>query len=173
MKTKGFTLLDLSVRKYSLASLPSSFSTNNFAQTKNGRCFQGDAFYARDPFSPETQITKINGKTYQKDELIKLALLLSIFNQEDSAIEILKYIFSTLEEDEEAFQICAELAIQEVNDPSLAGLNYEDLKKMLKDNPDYFLPTNGIDRLNEFLRLKIWNCWPTKRLIIRKLKTFF
>ena len=53
MKAHGFELFNLTVRRYSMAALPSPFVLDVPAQTASGRILQGDAIYFRDLGSDE------------------------------------------------------------------------------------------------------------------------
>ena len=87
MRARGFDLLDLTVRKYSLAAMPRPYLASHpfAAQTTGGRPFQGDAVYLRDlnhrRLQPPPQL--------DTDKLLKLAALYALFGLLDHAAEIL------------------------------------------------------------------------------------
>lgn len=87
MRARGFELLALDVRNYSMASLPSPFAITSPAQTQTGRPFQAEAFYARDPAGPDWRHI-VDGMSAEK--LAKLAAILSVWGQPDGAAELLQ-----------------------------------------------------------------------------------
>lgn len=86
MRDRGFELLALDVRNYSMASLPSPFAITSAAQTVTGRPFQAEAFYARDPAGPDWRHT-VDAMSAEK--MAKLAAIFSVWEQPDSAAELL------------------------------------------------------------------------------------
>lgn len=86
MRDRGFELLALDVRNYSVAALPSPFAITSAAQTVSGRPFQAEAFYARDPAGPDWRHT-VDAMSVEK--MGKLAAIFSVWNQPDSAAELL------------------------------------------------------------------------------------
>jgi hypothetical protein len=82
MRSQGFDLVALENRTYSKKALPARFCYQMPAQTVTGRLFQGEAFYARDPLveSPWQP---------SAEKLVKLAAIYAVWNQPDSAAEIL------------------------------------------------------------------------------------
>lgn len=85
MKARGFELFNLTVRRYSLASLPSKYVFDFPAQTEFGRPLQGDALYARDLGNPEYE--EFAG-TLRPVKLLNLVCLFAAFNLPDCAAEI-------------------------------------------------------------------------------------
>lgn len=87
MRAHGFELVGLDARTYSMGALPARFATTGPAQTQTGRTYQADAFYARDPAgSGKATMPKA---LLQPEKLAKLAAIYSLWNQPDSAAEIL------------------------------------------------------------------------------------
>jgi hypothetical protein len=86
MRERGFELFALDVRLYSLHALPAPFAITAPAQTRTGRPFQAEAFYARDPAGPDWADF---GAGMSVEKLLKLAAIFSIWNEPDSAAEIL------------------------------------------------------------------------------------
>lgn len=96
MREFGFELVDLAeLRRYSSEKLPMPFYFPAIGQTVDGRLYQGDALYLRDPDST------IHGSPacpfLIPDKLLKLACLYEIFNMPDMAAEILILNRSVLE----------------------------------------------------------------------------
>jgi hypothetical protein len=85
MKARGFELFNLTVRRYSLATLPSKYLFDVPAQTEFGRPLQGDALYLRDLGSPEYQEIAV---TLEPAKVLNLVCLFSAFNLPDCAAEI-------------------------------------------------------------------------------------
>ncbi len=94
MRSWGFELFDLTVRRYSASVLPQAFEWDCPAQTKIGRPYQGDALYLRDPcawgYAPECKIDLSSSK------MIKLASLFELFSLPDHAAELLEKFKPTL-----------------------------------------------------------------------------
>ena len=82
MRRQGFELFRLDTRTYSSRALPARFTYPHPAQTVSGRVFQGDAFYARDPFGG-------SDKAQGAAQLLKLAAIFSAWELPDCAAEIL------------------------------------------------------------------------------------
>jgi hypothetical protein len=87
MRDRGFELLALDVRNYAMAALPAPFAITSAAQTLTGRPFQAEAFYARDPASPDWRPM---GDSMSMEKLAKLAAIFSVWGQPDGAAEILQ-----------------------------------------------------------------------------------
>lgn len=87
LRSWGFELFDINSRKYSVASLPTPFEYNCFAQNVYGKVQQGDALYLRDPLGANSNSPKC--PELSVDKLLKLACLFEIFNLPDHAAELL------------------------------------------------------------------------------------
>lgn len=85
MKARGFELFNLTVRRYSLAVLPSKYLFALPAQTEFGRPLQGDALYIRDLASPEYQELAARVPTVK---LLNLVCVFAAFKLPDCAAEI-------------------------------------------------------------------------------------
>ncbi|MDI1264116.1 MAG: FkbM family methyltransferase [bacterium] len=86
MRARGFELFALDVRNYSISALPAPFAITSPAQSITGRPYQAEAFYARDPVGPDWRDF---GAAMGPEKIAKLAAIFSIWNQPDSAAEIL------------------------------------------------------------------------------------
>ena len=86
MRGRGFELLALDVRNYAMSALPSPFAITSPAQSVTGRPFQAEAFYARDPAGPDWADL---GVAMRPEKLAKLAAIFSVWDQPDSAAELL------------------------------------------------------------------------------------
>ena len=95
MRSWGFDLYDLTVRRYSSSKLPQAFEWNCPGQSVFGRPYQGDALYLRDPcsfsYSQSAMIELSSAK------ILKLACLFELFSLPDHAAELLCEYKSTLD----------------------------------------------------------------------------
>lgn len=87
MRSHGFELVGFDARVYSMRALPARFATTGPAQTRTGRTYQADAFYARDAAGPHRDA--LPSTVMRPGKLAKLAALYALWNQPDSAAEIL------------------------------------------------------------------------------------
>jgi hypothetical protein len=87
MRELGYSLVDVSCRRYSRKSLPLPFILNIVAQTEGGQIMQGDAVYLRDAASEHDQL--IWNSELSGTKLLKLAALYDIFNLPDLAAELI------------------------------------------------------------------------------------
>ncbi len=94
MKSKGFELFDLSVRRYSMAALPSRYVYASPAQTEYGRPLQGDALYLRDLGSGLYE-EFASGLSVSK--LLKAACLFELFGLPDCAADVLLHFRDRME----------------------------------------------------------------------------
>jgi len=88
MREWGFELFDLTVRRYSASALPATFEYDCPAQTRQGRPYQGDALYLRDPLAWDYQPTA--AVKLDAIKLLKLACLFEGFSLPDHAAELLR-----------------------------------------------------------------------------------
>lgn len=86
MRSKGFTLVGLEPRTYSMSPLPGRYVNTVAAQTHSGRVFQGDAYYVVDLASEEDRAL---GSALSDEKIAKLAAIFSILGQPDSAVELM------------------------------------------------------------------------------------
>ena len=84
LKARGFELLTLSTRRYSVSALPSRF-LGGAGPTETGRVLQGDAMYARDLASG--LYPDFAGRL-SPDKLLNLMAILAVFNLPDCAAEL-------------------------------------------------------------------------------------
>jgi hypothetical protein len=85
MKAQGYELFNLTVRRYSLAALPSRYLLNVPAQTQFGRPLQGDAIYIRDLGAPECREL---AERLPPGKMVNLVALFAAFDLPDCAAEI-------------------------------------------------------------------------------------
>jgi FkbM family methyltransferase len=86
MRKQGFDLFNLTVRRYSVAALPSRYLLAQPAQSELGRPLQGDALYIRDLCNPGQADFVAN---LSPEKLLKAAAIFAAFNLPDCAAEIL------------------------------------------------------------------------------------
>jgi hypothetical protein len=86
MREKGFDLMGLSVRTYSLAALPFPYLDAHPSMNTGGRPLQGDALYVRDLGS---RVRRETAAGLSDEKLAKTAALMALFNLPDHAAELL------------------------------------------------------------------------------------
>ena len=109
LKVRGFELLTLSTRRYSVSALPSRF-LGGAGPTENGRILQGDAMYARDLASG---LYDDFANSLSADKLLNLAAIFAIFNLPDCAAELALKFRTTLSSRFDVDRILDLLAAQE------------------------------------------------------------
>ena len=139
MRDRGFELLALDVRNYSMAALPSPFAITSPAQTQTGRPFQAEAFYARDPAGPDWRHI-VDAMSAEK--LGKLAAIFSVWGQPDAAAELL-----TLFRDRLAAVIDVDLGLELLAGQAQIGRGKADsyanyIAAFEADAPSFYPPPN-------------------------------
>ena len=86
MRSKGFDLYYLTVRRYSAAALPSRYLWGMPTQTELGRPRDGDALYVRDLCNPERADF---ASSLSPEKILKTAAIFAVFNLPDCAAEVL------------------------------------------------------------------------------------
>ena len=86
MRKCGFTLCDLTVRRYSKAALPFPYKNSEPSLNYGGTPYQGDAFYVRDPIDMDGN-PSIN---LSADQILKLCCINAIHGQHDAIAELVK-----------------------------------------------------------------------------------
>jgi hypothetical protein len=144
MRSAGFDLFDLSVRRYSSRQLPAMYAIDGPAQTIIGRPFQGDAIYLRDPMSKGTDgAPKCPDLTEYK--LIKLACLFELFGLPDHAAELVEGYSSVLK------KILDINEILDILTEEVAGkkITYNDYMNLFEQDPTKFY-TSNFNKLMDF-----------------------
>lgn len=136
MRARGFDLLALDVRTYSIRTLPSPFAITSPAQTVAGRPFQADAFYARDPAGDDWQE---HAAKMSVEKIAKLAAIFSNWNQPDSAAELLVKFRKRLQELLDV-DVGLELLAGEAQRGAEAAMSYADYIKAFEANAAEFYP---------------------------------
>lgn len=86
MKRQGFELIGIEPMRYSMRDLPAQFWQGLPAQSIKGRLLWGEAYYIRDLASDEWSD---HAARLSAEKLAKLAAVLSLWDQADSAAELL------------------------------------------------------------------------------------
>ena len=135
MRQAGFELFNLTVRRYSTRALPAKNVYLNPSQTIKGRPFQGDALYIRDLANEEFS-------TYRNqlpiEKLAKLLAIFALFDQQDSAAELImqqRNRFAEFMDVGIALDILAR-QWQESDQPH----SYNDYMHSFETNPESFFP---------------------------------
>lgn len=135
MRSWGFDLFDLTVRRYASSRLPQAFEFDCPAQTKFGRPYQGEALYLRDPcswsYSPNGRIELSSAK------ILKLACLFELFSLPDHAAELLFENKSILDSEVSTRDLLNLLA----QESQPAGSSYETYLQHFEDDPTSFYPS--------------------------------
>lgn len=136
MRGKGFTLIGLEPRSYSMSPLPARYVNTVAAQTHTGRVFQADAYYVLDLASEDDRAVALS---MSDEKLAKLAAIFSICDQPDSAAELMILFrdrFRTLVDVDQALDL---LAFQTQGDRP-DRLTYKDYIKEFESDSPYFYP---------------------------------
>lgn len=96
LRSLGFTLYDIDVRRYTRAALPGKFRHDIPAQTIRGQLGQADALYLRD-FLDDDFRAKWPNLQPSSQQLLKMIILFQIFGLNDCAIELIDGYSETLE----------------------------------------------------------------------------
>jgi hypothetical protein len=139
MKTRGFELFGTTVRRYSLASLPSPYVSNFPAETEFGRPLLGDALYIRDlgrhehdEFAARLSVAK----------LLKLICIFAAFNLPDCAAEITLRFRERLSDSCDVECILDLLAAQ-AQGPIERPLTYREYLRRFESQDPMFFPQNS------------------------------
>ena len=136
MRNRGFELVALDNRTYSMQALPARFAITVPGQSESGRLFQADAFYVRDLASPEFAGAAAAASS---EKLLKLAAIFSLWKQPDSAAELLLAFRNRLEaliDVEAALDLLAAQAQPGVAEP----LSYRDYMAAFEADQERFYP---------------------------------
>jgi len=138
LKARGFELLTLSTRRYSVGALPSRF-LGGAGPTLTGRILQGDAMYARDLASG---LYGDFANSLSADKLLNLMAIFAIFNLPDCAAELALKFRSTLSSHFDVDKILDRLAAQE--EGTISGKSsYRQYMSRFAQNPKSFLGTKN------------------------------
>lgn len=87
LRSKGFTLFELTPYRYAKAAMPTRFVYNITAQTQSGAMQWADGLYFRDFCNPRFEA--LVGWAPTELHILRQAMLLELFGQVDSAVELL------------------------------------------------------------------------------------
>jgi hypothetical protein len=139
MRTHGYDLFNLTVRRYSMAAMPGPYVFSVPAQSKFGRPLQGDALYARDLGNPENRAI---ADRLPPIKLLNLVCIFAAFNVPDCAAEIaLLYRdrLSTLCDVEHVLDLLVAQAQGDVQKP----LTYKEYMERFAAQDPMFFPANA------------------------------
>jgi FkbM family methyltransferase len=88
LRSRGYSLFDIEVYRYSRGTLPKPFFYDITAQTLEGQVLWGDALYLRDAGDPDYE--KMWEIQLYPQKLLKLACIFEIYGLEDCAAELLE-----------------------------------------------------------------------------------
>jgi Methyltransferase FkbM domain len=138
LKARGFELLTLSTRRYSVGALPSRF-LGGAGPTETGRILQGDAMYARDLASG---LYDDFANSLAADKLLNLMAILAIFNLPDCAAELALKFRTTLSRTFDVDRMLDLLAAQQ--EGAISGeAGYRQHLSRFAQNPNGFLGTKN------------------------------
>jgi len=139
LRSLGFDLFDLTVRRYSVAALPSPYLLSIPAQTISGRPFQGDAIYLRD-LAAQPSASKPDPAAFAK-----LAAIFSLISQPDGAAEILERhraaVATLCDVDAALDALVAQVHVAKTPQ------NYRDYMADFEANSPFFYPAPAADAL--------------------------
>jgi FkbM family methyltransferase len=87
LRTRGFSLFDIEVYRYSRSVLPKGFAYDIPAQTIEGQVLYGDALFLRDAGDPDYE--KMWDVSLPARKILKLAAVSEVYGLEDYAAEVL------------------------------------------------------------------------------------
>jgi hypothetical protein len=137
MKAQGYELFNLTVRRYSLAALPSRYLLNVPAQTEFGRPLQGDALYIRDLGNPERREL---AERLPPGKLVNALALFAVFNLPDCAAEIAVLHRATLAKIVDVDRVLDLLAAQAQGDVECPLTYREYMEAFDRQDPMFFPP---------------------------------
>lgn len=139
MNELGFKVCDLRPRRYDSSMLPGRFEFAMFAQTQEGRIFQADALFLRDPCMALITNPAVSFNT---DQLLKLCMLYDVCSMSSWAAEILMSFKGILES--------AHINVQELLDLLAIDASKRHNLSFLEGSPTY---RNYIDAFKENYKL--------------------
>jgi len=162
LKARGFELLTLSTRRYSVRALPSRF-LGRAGPTENGRILQGDAMYARDLASG---LYDEFANSLSPDKLLNLMAIFAVFGLPDCAADLALRFRDTLSKRFDVDRMLDLLAAQEEGSTS-GNANYRQVLERFEHHPNRFLGTkNPAVQLGRALK-KGYLKWRGKRQLTR------
>jgi hypothetical protein len=165
MRKNGFDLFGLTVRPYSMNSLPSRFQWGSPGPTLRGRPFQGDALYVRDICVQQTNISAI---CIKPEKIVTSVLLFSLFGLPDCAAEVILTYRNILDNyfDSAVWLNALTQQCLQLQDMAPKGIStYEELmEKYNNDDPDFYFGASDFKSIRPVLhRLRRYLCRLIKR----------
>ena len=141
MRRSGYELVALDSRPYSMRALPARYAITMPAQTVSGRIFQAEAYYVRDIAGAEYRHI---GAALSDEKILKLAAILSAWDQPDGAAEILlayRDRLSTLLDLDKALDLLAsQTQYADGEKDEVEILSYRDYMAAFATDPPEFSP---------------------------------
>lgn len=134
LRSAGFDLFGLTVRKYSSRALPGRYLFGVPAQSDTGRPLQGDALYIRDVASPE-MLPVADALTDEK--LAKVIALFSLFGLFDQAAEVVIQFKDRLNGLIDTDRVLETLA-EEIQQERQTKLSYAEYLSAFRRDDQYF-----------------------------------
>jgi len=146
MKARGFELFNVTVRRYSVASLPSRYIWKLPAQSEFGRPLQGDALYIRDLGSHEHDEVAAR---LPVTKLLNLICIFAVFNLPDCAAEIAMRFKDRLDACCDVNRILDLLAAQAQGPVELPLAYREYIRRFESHDPMFFPPSEVARRVED------------------------
>lgn len=145
LKTRGFELFNLTIRRYSTKALASRFVGRAPGATETGRVHQGDAMYARDLGSG---LYDDFAKSLTAEKVLNLVVIFAVFDLPDCAAEVVLKFRSLLGRRWDVERMLDLLAAQARRDLVCKPGSYRRHLEKFEQRPRAFLGTK-----NPFVRL--------------------
>jgi hypothetical protein len=132
LRSRGFSLFDLDVYRYSRAALPAPFVYDIAAQTVTGQVMWGEAVYFRDLATDGYE--QMWAYTVTRERIVKLACLFDLFGLPDCAAELLI----------KHRDVLGETVMPLLNDLARTadtGLSYEEFIRRFEADPQQMYPS--------------------------------
>jgi len=120
LRSLGFSLFDLDVRRYTRAALPGKFLLNLPSPTESGQPCQGDAIYLRDFADPDFERAFPHIRP-TLPRLLKMVSLFEIFGLNDCAVELIEVYRDTIAPHIDIEQLCSMLSQEAHGVPDYAS----------------------------------------------------
>ena len=162
LKQYGFGLNLLSTRQYTSKFLPDLFEITIPAQTSSGRIIQGDALYIKD-FAYY--------KRFSAQKLLKLSIILDLFNLTDQAAQIFNEYGSEIKET--GIDVKKSLNLMVKQRKFIEGISYKEfINEFHKNHYLFYLHNQAKSKNNPVPKKKDNKFYLYAKNLIRKIKLF-
>ena len=162
LKQYGFGLNLLSTRQYTSKFLPDLFEITIPAQTSSGRIIQGDALYIKD-FAYY--------KRFSAQKLLKLSIILDLFNLTDQAAQIFNEYGSEIKET--GIDVKKSLNLMVKQRKFIEGISYKEfINEFHKNHYLFYLHNQAKSKNNPIPKKKDNKFYLYAKNLIRKIKLF-